>query len=82
MSDLRVDLLETGVAVQLYEVTNDNYTMIGTRAVDKNWENVTIPCGVITKGGSYILQLVSNETAEDDDLIQVRVLCENIMSVL
>lgn len=71
MSDLRIDLLEPGVAVKLYEVKNDNNTLMGTIAVDTNWQNVTIHCGVITKGGRYLLQLVSNDTAEEDDIFQV-----------
>lgn len=74
MSDLRIDLLEPGVAVNLYEAKNDNYTLMGTIPVDENWQNVTIHCGVITKGGSYILQLVSNNTTEDVDMIQVNIL--------
>lgn len=71
MSDLRIDLLEPGFAVRLYEAKNENYTLMGTIPVDENWENVTIHCGVITKGGRYVLQLISNNTDEDDDLIQV-----------
>lgn len=71
MSDLRIDLLESGVFVRLYEAKNDNYTLMGTIPVDENWENVTIHCGVITKGGHYILQLISNDTVEDDELVQV-----------
>lgn len=72
MSDLRIDLLEPGVAVQLYEINNDNYTLMGAIPVDDNWQNVTIHCGVITKGGHYLLQLVSNDTTEDVDIIQVK----------
>lgn len=71
MSDLRIDLLESGIAVQLYEVKHDNYTLMGTIPIDKNEKNVTIHCGVITKGGSYVLQLVTNDTAEDNEVIQV-----------
>lgn len=73
MSDLRIDLLEPGIAVRLYEANrNENYTLMGTIPVDKNCKNVTIHCGVITKGGHYVLQLISNETSEDDGLIQVQ----------
>lgn len=71
MSDLRIDLLESGVAVHLYESQNDNYTLMGTITVDENWPNVTLHCGIITKGGHYVLQLVSNDTAEDNEMIQV-----------
>lgn len=74
MSDLQIDLLEPGIAVQLYEAKHDNYTLMGTIPVDENKKNVTIHCGVITKGGHYILQLVSNDTAEDDEVIQVCIL--------
>uniref|UniRef100_A0A2S2QRZ1 Uncharacterized protein n=1 Tax=Sipha flava TaxID=143950 RepID=A0A2S2QRZ1_9HEMI len=70
MSDLRIDLLESGVAVQLYELQNDNYTLMGTITVDENWPNVTLHCGIITKGGRYVLQLVSNNTTEDNEMIQ------------
>lgn len=72
MSDLRIDLLEPGIAVRLYEVKNKNFTLMGTIPVDENWKNVTIHCGVITKGGHHVLRLISNETTEDDRLIQVR----------
>lgn len=72
LSDLRIDLLEPGIAVQLYEIKNDNYTLMGAIPVDDNWQNVTIHCGVITKGGHYLLQLVSNDTTEDVDIIQVK----------
>jgi hypothetical protein len=44
---------------------------MGTIPIDRNWQNVTIHCGVITKGGHYIIQLISNDTTEDDDIIQV-----------
>lgn len=71
MSDLNIDLLEPGIAVQLYEAKNDNFTLMGTIPVDENWQNITIHCGVITKGGHYIIQLISNDTTEDDDIIQV-----------
>lgn len=71
MSDLRIDLLESGVSVQLYEAQNDNYTLMGTISVDENWPNVTLHCGIITKGGHYVLQLVSNDTTEDNEMIQV-----------
>lgn len=71
MSDLRIDLLEPGIAVQLYEAKNDNYTLMGTIPVNENWENVTIHCGVITKGGHYVLQLVSNDTFDNEHIIQV-----------
>jgi len=71
MSDLNIDLLEPGIAVQLYEANNDNYTLMGTMPVDKNWQNITIHCGVITKGGHYIIKLVSNDTIEYDDVFQV-----------
>jgi len=73
MGDLRIDLLEPGVTVQLYEAKNDNYTLMGSIPVEENWQNVTIHCGVITKGGRYMLQLVSNDTADDEDMVQVRV---------
>jgi hypothetical protein len=75
MSDLRIDLLESGVAVQLYELQNDNYTLMGTITVDENWPNVTLHCGIITKGGRYVLQLVSNNTTEDNEMIQVFIRC-------
>lgn len=71
MSDLRIDLLEPGIAVQLYEAKNDNFTLMGTIPINENWKNVTIHCGVITKGGHYVLQLVSNDTAPDENLFQV-----------
>lgn len=74
MSNLTIDLLEEGVAVKLYEAKNDNnYTLMGKIPIDENWQNVTIHCGVITKGGRYILELVSNETAaaKDDEILQV-----------
>jgi len=71
MSDLNIDLLEPGIAVQLYEAKNDNFTLMGTIPVDGKWKNITIHCGVITKGGHYIIQLISNDTTEDDDIIQV-----------
>lgn len=73
MSDLSIDLLEEGVAVKLYETKNDNYTLMDKIPIEKNWQNVTIHCGVITKGGHYILELVSNDTAaaKDDEIIQV-----------
>lgn len=71
MSDLNIDLLEPGIAVQLYEAKNDNFTLMGTIPVDGNWQNITIHCGVITKGGHYLIQLISNDTTEDDDIIQV-----------
>ncbi|KAL4148505.1 hypothetical protein QTP88_002735 [Uroleucon formosanum] len=70
MSDLNIDLLEPGIAVQLYEAKNDNFTLMGTIPVDGNWQNITIHCGVITKGGHYLIQLISNDTTEDDDIIQ------------
>ncbi|KAF0754158.1 thrombospondin type-1 domain-containing protein 1 isoform X2 [Aphis craccivora] len=70
MSDLNIDLLEPGIAVQLYEANNDNYTLMGTMPVDRNWQNITIHCGVITKGGHYIIQLISNNTIEYDDVFQ------------
>jgi len=82
MGDLTIDLLEPGVIVHLYETKNDNYTLMGSIPVDENWQNVTIHCGVITKGGHYMLQLVSNDTAEDEDIIQVRVLFRNIIYVI
>lgn len=81
MSDLRIDLLEPGVAVQLYEFKNDNYTLMGTIPVDENWNNVTIHCGVITKGGHYLLRLISNNTTEDADIIQVKLLLNYIIYV-
>lgn len=77
MGDLRIDLLEPGIAVQLYEVKNDNYTLMGTIPVNENDQNVTIHCGVITKGGHYILQLISNDTSEDDELVQVSDISQN-----
>ncbi|XP_050532355.1 uncharacterized protein LOC126900580 [Daktulosphaira vitifoliae] len=69
MNDLSVELLEPGASVQLYEVKNDNnYTLMGEIPVDENWpSNVTIHCGVITKGGRYALELVSNITISADE---------------
>jgi len=82
MSDLRIDLLEPGIAVQLYEAKTENYTLMGTILVDENWENVTIHCGVITKGGNYVLQLVSNESFEDDGIPQVYFMFKNFIHIL
>lgn len=72
MNDLKIDILEPGIAVQLYEARNDNYTLMGTIPVNENEQNVTIHCGVITKGGHYVLRLVTNDTSEDDDVVQVQ----------